>query len=41
MEDNTLDAGRDFQEFAEADTLVDFLACVTTLGTDLGHGMPR
>ena len=41
VEDNTLDAGGDLQEFEEADTLVDFLACVTTLGTDLGHGIPR
>ena len=41
VEDTTLDAGRDLQEFEDADTLVDFLACVTTLGTDLGHGIPR
>ena len=27
--------------YASADTLADFLACVTTLGTDLGHGIPR
>ena len=27
--------------YALADTLADFLACVTTLGTDLGHGIPR
>ena len=27
--------------YASADTLADFLACVTTLGTDLGHCIPR